>query len=89
MDKLSRLCDEVPYYAWDPIGVSTSTGARDEYASYAKMVFRYLEDDQNAKKIADYLGHVRTSSMMLPPMPEKDREVAELLVAWRESLRDD
>lgn len=60
MDQLYRLCNEVLFYVWDPIGVCTSAAARDEYDSYAKMVFKYLQDDQNAKKIADYLSNVRT-----------------------------
>lgn len=88
MDQLYRLCNEVLFYVWDPIGVSTSAAARDEYDSYAKTVFRYLQEDQNAKKIADYLGKVRTSTIGLPAAPSEDRKIAELLVAWRESVRE-
>jgi len=88
MDQLHRLCNEVLFYVWDPIGVCTDAAARDEYDSYAKRVFRHLQDDQNAEKIADYLSHVRTVSMGMSPAPGKDRDVAELLVAWRESVRD-
>ena len=88
MDQLYRLCNEVLFYVWDPIGVATSAAARDEYDSYAKTVFMYLQEDQNAKKIADYLGKVRTTSMGLPAAPKEDLEVAELVVAWRESVRE-
>ncbi len=86
--QLYRLCNEVLFYIWDPIGVRTSAAARDEYDSYAKTVFRYLEEGQNAQKIADYLGEVRTTSIGLPSAREEDYEVAELLVAWRESIRE-
>lgn len=87
MDQLYRLCNEVLFYVWDPIGVSTSAAARDEYDAYAKTVFKYLQDDKNAKKIADYLGKVRTTSIGLPAEPREDRKVAELLVTWREATR--
>ncbi len=88
MDQLYRLCNEVLFYVWDPIGVNTSAAARDEYDSYAKTVFKYLQEDQNAKKIADYLGKVRTTTIGLPASPSEDRKIADLLVAWRESVRE-
>ena len=87
MEQLYRLCSEVLFYVWNPIGASTRA-ARDEYDSYAKTVFKYLQEDHNARKIADYLGKVRATSIGLPAAPKEDCEVAELLVAWRESLRE-
>lgn len=86
--QLYLLCNEVLFYIWDPISVRKSAAARDEYDSYAKTVFKYLEEDQNAQKIADYLGKVRTTSLGLPSAHTEDNEVAELLVAWRESIRE-
>ena len=86
--RLYQLCNEVLFYIWDPIGVRMTAAARDEYDSYAKTVFKYLKEDQNAKKIADYLSKVRTTSIGLRSARKEDKDVAELLVAWREALRD-
>jgi hypothetical protein len=86
--RLRQICSEVLFYVWDPIGVRLSAAARDEYDPYADKVAEYLAEGQNAKKIADYLAKVRTTSIGLDPAPKQDMMVAELLIDWRESLQD-
>ena len=42
-DELLMRVDEVLHYLWDPIGVSDFPEARDEYTSYAGVVFSLLK----------------------------------------------
>ena len=87
MEQLYRLCNEVLFYVWDPIGVATSAAARDEYDSYAMTVFKYLNEGQNANMIADYLGKVRTTSIGLPASPTCKSRRLDLTLAQKRRRR--
>jgi hypothetical protein len=63
--RLYRLCDEALYYVWDPIGVSDSPQARDEYDSYLPRVFRLVKGRQR-QELLDYLREVAVNFMGLP-----------------------
>ena len=53
--ELYRATDEVLHYIWDPIGVSGSPYARDEYWGYLPKVFKMLVNDDPDEKIIEYL----------------------------------
>lgn len=82
--ELYRRCDEVLHYVWDPIGVSGSPGARDEYHSYLPNVFALVKDNPDAEKISGYLLEVEVSSMGLPGNPKRNRIATQTLLSWRE-----
>lgn len=84
--ELYRRVDEVLHYLWDPIGVSHSPGARDEYYSYLPQVFSLLQQGHNEKVIAEYLGKVTSHSMGMGKNEERDFEVARILLNWKDSI---
>jgi hypothetical protein len=81
---LYRAVDEVLHYVWDPIGVSAVPQARDEYHGYLPQVFGMLRDGEDESTIAAYLTSVRTERMGLSSRPDHDREVARVLLDWKE-----
>lgn len=82
--ELYKRCDEVLHYIWDPIGVSGSPGARDEYHSYLPQVFARVRENAEPGDIARFLTEVETLSMGLRANDEHALEVAEVLLEWRE-----
>jgi hypothetical protein len=80
---LYRAVDEVLYYIWDPIGVSSAPEARDEYQSYLPQVFKLLQQKQSDETIASYLSMIATEWMGLSTRKEHDLNVARLLLNWQ------
>jgi len=81
---LDRI-DEVLHYLWDPIGVSGVPEARDEYSSYAGVVFSMLKRGANEKELAKYLRDIRVINMGMrqPRHQLKEEDVADILDSWR------
>lgn len=80
--------DEVLHYIWDPCGVAGCPQARDEYYSYLPQVFALLEGSADEAAITDYLVGVERDSMGLFPNRERVRQVAAVLVDYRETIRE-
>ncbi|MFI2549769.1 hypothetical protein, partial [Streptomyces rochei] len=55
-----RRVDEVLYYVWDPIGVSSCPATRDEYQRYLPTVFAMLQEGSAASQIAAFLDKTAT-----------------------------
>jgi hypothetical protein len=87
--ELYKRCDEVLYYAWDPIGVSDEPYARDEYRSYLPQVFQLVKANASRERIEKYLAEIVKTNMGLEPQPQRDRSAAELLLKWRERICED
>jgi len=86
--ELRRRIGEVLHYVWDPIGVSTVACARGEYDAYASEVFVLLFREEGAETISKYLQGVEKDRMGLPPDKKRCDEVAELLLAHREAIKE-
>ncbi|MGC5989666.1 hypothetical protein [Ralstonia pseudosolanacearum] len=84
--ELYRRVDEVLYYVWDPIGVSHSPAARDEYQRYLPKVFAMLREGACALSVAAYLNDVATARIGLEARPEHCKRVAELLLDWKTEI---
>jgi hypothetical protein len=84
--KLYRATDEVIHYLWDPIGISEIPEARDEYYSYLPQIFAMLQANKPAIEIAVHLKWIATERMGLTDRPEKNLEVASLLIYWKEVI---
>jgi hypothetical protein len=85
--ELYQRTDEVLHYVWDPIGISGTPQARDEYDGYLPQVFAMLLEGKSSEAISTYLVKVETERMGLTPSTEKAKQVAEVLLEWLESLR--
>jgi len=87
--ELYRRCDEVLHFVWDPIGVSGSPAARDEYDSYVPPIFALVSENASPSKIADTLVNFESDRMALSPNRTKAQEVAEILLEWRERVNEE
>lgn len=84
--ELYKRIDEILFYKWDPIGVSDSDWARDEYQSYLPRVFAYTMESDSPEPIANYLGVVSTKSMGLSATPDHDMKIARLIIEVKNDL---
>ncbi len=85
---LYKRTDEVLHYLWDPCGVRQCPQARDEYYDYLPRVFALLEEGADEEAITDYLVGVERDSMGMTSTPDRARQVAGLLVEYREWIRE-
>ncbi|MFT6100350.1 MAG: hypothetical protein ACJAYF_002904 [Arenicella sp.] len=81
---LYKRIDEVLFYQWDPIGISKSAWARDEYQVYLDVIFDLVLNNDTATEVAEYLNTVSTQTMSLNSAAEHDSEVAEFLLELKE-----
>lgn len=84
--ELYKRIDEILFYEWDPIGVSDSDWARDEYQSYLPRVFAYAMKSKSPEPIAKYLSVVSTENMGLSAAPEHDMKIAKIIIEVKENL---
>lgn len=83
--EIYKRIDEILFYKWDPIGVSDSAWARDEYRSYLPRTLSLVLECDSPEKIAGYLTMVTTESMGLTANRERDFEIANLLLEIKKS----
>lgn len=76
---LRNRINEIMYYKWDPLHVSNSNWARDEYDSYVPEVFRLALQSTSYHPISEYLTHVATEIMSMAENGEHDAEIAQLI----------
>lgn len=81
--------DEVLHYKWDPICMKDEPAARDEYSSHVPIVMDLLLDDASRDQIAEYLAFIEKEYMEFGPNIALAQQVAEMLLDWRDWLRDD
>lgn len=86
--KLYRRIDEVMHFIWDPIGVAGIPEARNEYNGYVPQVFRMLKEGADEERIAAHLMGLVTSRMGMDGDAARAREVASVLVNWRDVLAE-
>lgn len=79
LEALRTRIDEILFYKWDPIGISNSNWARDEYESYVPQALKLAIESASSEPLADYLTHVSTEFIGLEENRKCDREVAELI----------
>jgi hypothetical protein len=84
--ELYKRIGEILFYKWDPIGISDTDWARDEYRSYLPKVFGMALESQSLEQIAEYLTLVTTESMGLSAARDHDTTSAKLIMDVKESL---
>jgi hypothetical protein len=75
--RVHHRVDEILHYVWDPIGVSGSAGARDEYDGYAPTVVKMLFDGADVEAIAKYLHSVESESMGLTTFGVRSKKTSD------------
>lgn len=86
--KLWRRFDEVLYYLWDPIGVSDSPEAREEYETYLPKIFGLVVEQKPRAEIERHLAQIVIERMGLRNNKEKNLEVIAILEKWRDILKE-
>jgi hypothetical protein len=81
----SRI-DEILFYKWDPISISNSYWARDEYISYLPQVFKLALESNNSRTIANYLTIITTENMCLPEENNHDLYISNLILEIKEGI---
>jgi hypothetical protein len=84
--ELYRRVDEVLHYIWDPISVSGTPEARDEYYGYLPHVFSLVQSDAPVDEIIAFLVTTATETMGLSSRQDarkRAEEVTEILIRWR------
>jgi hypothetical protein len=84
--ELYKRIDEVLFYKWDPIGISDSDWARDEYQSYLPQVFKLALENNSPEPIANYLTVVTTENMGLSEAKQHDLNIAKLIIELKEGV---
>jgi len=84
-DELRTRIDEILHYVWDPIGVSPSPAARDEYRSYAGKIEELLRGGADLNKIQNHLLTLESSSMGIESCSTA-KAAAKALIDWRDYL---
>jgi len=83
---LAQRVGEVLHYVWDPIGVSGTPQARNEYDMYVLSVVSLLENRASASDIAKHLNSIAVDQMGLQSNLEHANQVANILLDWHETL---
>ncbi|MEM7600866.1 MAG: hypothetical protein AAF357_05575 [Verrucomicrobiota bacterium] len=87
--RLYRRIDGVLNYIWDPIGISASAWARDEYQSYVPRVFTSVLQASPRAGLRDYLIHIESEHMGLGKrfgMTKRIDSLVDLLFDLKEAL---
>jgi hypothetical protein len=84
--RLYKRIDEILFYKWDPIGVSDSVEARDEYQSYLPTVFRLVMENDTPEAVANYLHELAWKGIGLIPSRTHSRAIASMLLQAKNSL---
>lgn len=85
-NELEKRVDEVLYYVWDPIGVSSEPYARDEYRGYVGNILNMVQTEKSEELIAQHLCEIESQNMGIAPNKSKAFETAEILKQHKEAI---
>lgn len=80
-DNVRTRIDEILFYKWDPIRLSNSNTARDEYTMYVEGILHVAIASKSPEPLADHLTHLFTQVIGSSGSRERDIQVAELIFA--------
>ncbi len=84
--RLYEFIDEILFNEWDPVGVSDSPEARDEYHRYLPQVFSKAMNGESVQNIADYLRGIEIERMGLSNYNSNCITVAEKIIKEKARL---
>lgn len=70
---------------WDPIGVSSMSGAQDEYDAYVPEVAQLISKNASVEEIFLYLWQLETEHIGLVGNESKTRHTATRLIALKKT----
>jgi len=73
--KIYEKIDEILWRDWDPYGINDNEIIRDEYQSYASLIFRLKMQGADEMKIAAYLFELAWENMGMA----SDKELCEVV----------
>lgn len=79
IDSVRMRIDEILFYKWDPIRLSNSNTARDEYTLYVKGVLELALNSQKPEPLADHLTYLSTEAIGVAGDRKTDIAVAALI----------
>lgn len=83
--ELYSRVDEVIHYIWDPIGISSYPGARDEYYSYLPEIFQnVITEDKQA--LENLLKKISVDHMCLNENLESIKSAISVMIDWKRFL---
>ena len=84
--ELYKRIDEILFYRWDPIGISTDGWGRDEYHGYLPKVFHIALEQTSPELIAEYLTNVTIERMGLSEDKEHDLAIAKQILQVKDAI---
>ncbi|KAA3614606.1 MAG: hypothetical protein DWQ05_15020 [Calditrichaeota bacterium] len=88
-NELYKSTDEVLHYIWDPIGVSGSPYARDEYWAYLSQVFSMLKNNECKENIVNYLLSVEEENLGLRPNQKNAENTVDFLIEHKKKIDEE
>lgn len=89
---LLKYIDEVLHYLWDPIGISDTPEARNEYKSYTNRVYKEVIQNKTLEDIVIILNDIERDRMNLDishEVEQRNEKVAEIILEWSSYLKSD
>lgn len=77
---LYTYVDEILFYHWDPVGVSDSPEAREEYHGYLPQVFLLVKNGSPKEVVTKLLAKYQTDDMGMPDDDRRNDQVASMLL---------
>ena len=82
-EELRKRIDEILFWVWDPIGISTECATRGEYEIYVPKILELVLSNEKPEPIADALREIAETKIGFDSTDESrkhDLKVAELLL---------
>ena len=79
--ELYNLIDKILWNHWDPIGIRSLGGPRDEYYGYISEIFELVMSGANKEIVAGKLNSFAVDQMGLAENMDQNLFVAELILA--------
>ena len=83
--ELYQRVDEVVHYIWDPIGVSSFPGARDEYYSYLPKIYALVKSS-DIIALEKYMKWLAVEHMGLHDNQEAIQSAISIMIEWKSFL---
>lgn len=78
-NKKSQKIDNLLLHKWDPIGISGTNGAEDEYSQYVDAILQIICNSDSHKMLFEYLWELETEYMGLKGNRERTEEFSKFL----------
>ncbi len=79
--------DEVVHYIWDPIGISSHPGARDEYYAYLPTIFGYIKCG-DIESLEKYMTWAAAEHMDLSGNQNSIKSAISIMLEWKLFLEE-